>query len=424
MGEGPADAHRPQPVSARAEAPAAFPSIRRPRHLRPLQLRSDPDLHPEEGQEILLLHLLGIQQEFGSFLPGEADSGRGSGAGRDFPARGAVPGSRNPAGDPEGRPAEGGTPAEKLRPRLRDAAGPSGRAETEVAERGNRLRRGEEDRDLTDGGAAQTLASARAHDRGRDHRRAGRRGRAVGVHVPRSAAGAHPAGGRRNRGLPGSDQFRVESGRTERPGFRDGGRRLLQPAPRQSRRDPGESAGYFGRRFHPDHHETGTETGRGASPGGDPGSRRGTPEADLAPPGDQQRASLDGQADQRRGDERHRPVKAARPENRLRQPHPFPEQPCPGHRRGDPRRDRTRWAVHRKAHRAADPGGLERTAAALRLPGTVIAGTAWRQEKSCRLFAFLGPCGAGLRQGAGTGRKAGRGAEDGGQSGRFRAGSV
>ena len=41
---------------------------------------------------------------------------------------------------------------------------------------------------------------------------------------------------------------------------------------------------------------------------------------------------------------------------------------------------------------AADPGGLERTTAALRLPRTVIAGTAWRQEKSCRLFAFPGAC--------------------------------
>ena len=39
---------------------------------------------------------------------------------------------------------------------------------------------------------------------------------------------------------------------------------------------------------------------------------------------------------------------------------------------------------------AADPGGLERTAAALRFPGTVMEGTAWRQEKSCRLFAFSG----------------------------------
>ena len=24
-----------------------------------------------------------------------------------------------------------------------------------------------------------------------------------------------------------------------------------------------------------------------------------------------------------------------------------------------------------------------------------MVGTAWRQEKSCRLFSFLGPCGAG-----------------------------
>ena len=112
---------------------------------------------------------------------------------------------------------------------------------------------------------------------------------------------------------------------------------------------------------------------------------------------------MDGHADQWRGPERDRFVKVARPENRLRHPHPFPEQPCPGHRRGDPRGDRTRWAVHRKAHRAADPGGLERAAAALRLPGTVIAGIAWRQEKSCCLFAFLGPCGASQRQGRGTG---------------------
>ena len=33
-------------------------------------------------------------------------------------------------------------------------------------------------------------------------------------------------------------------------------------------------------------------------------------------------------------------------------------------------------------------GRLERTAQVFRFPGTVIAGTAWRQEKSCRLFAF------------------------------------
>ena len=33
----------------------------------------------------------------------------------------------------------------------------------------------------------------------------------------------------------------------------------------------------------------------------------------------------------------------------------------------------------------------KRHAAALRLPGTVIAGTAWRQEKSCRLWRFHGP---------------------------------
>ena len=32
----------------------------------------------------------------------------------------------------------------------------------------------------------------------------------------------------------------------------------------------------------------------------------------------------------------------------------------------------------------------KRHAAALRLPGTVIAGTAWRQEKSCRLVRFRG----------------------------------
>ena len=56
--------------------------------------------------------------------------------------------------------------------------------------------------------------------------------------------------------------------------------------------------------------------------------------------------------------------------------------------RGDPCRDRTGRAFHHQAHRAADPGGLERTAEALRLPDAVIAGTAWRQEESCRLFAF------------------------------------
>lgn len=81
-----------------------------------------------------------------------------------------------------------------------------------------------------------------------------------------------------------------------------------------------------------------------------PGSRRETTETDLAPPGDQQRATLDGQADQRRGDERHRPVKATRAEGRLRHPHPFPEQSCP---------------------RAVDPGRLERAATALRLSDTV-----------------------------------------------------
>ena len=81
MEEGPADANCPKSVSARAETPAAGPSLRRARPVRTLRLCSDPDLHPEEGQEILLLHLLGIQQEFGSLLPGEAYSGRGSGAG-------------------------------------------------------------------------------------------------------------------------------------------------------------------------------------------------------------------------------------------------------------------------------------------------------------------------------------------------------
>ena len=57
--------------------------------------------------------------------------------------------------------------------------------------------------------------------------------------------------------------------------------------------------------------------------------------------------------------------------------------------------------------RAADPRGPERAAAAFRLPGAVIAGTDWRQEKSCRLFAFLGPCGAASPQGRETGQKAG-----------------
>ena len=33
-------------------------------------------------------------------------------------------------------------------------------------------------------------------------------------------------------------------------------------------------------------------------------------------------------------------------------------------------------------------GRLEQTAEAFRFPGTVIAGTAWRLELSCRLFAF------------------------------------
>ena len=66
-----------------------------------------------------------------------------------------------------------------------------------------------------------------------------------------------------------------------------------------------------------------------------------------------------------------------------------PEQPCPGHRRGDSCRNRTGRAFHHQAHRAADPGGLERTAEALRLPGAVMAGTAWRQEESCRLFAVI-----------------------------------
>ena len=69
---------------------------------------------------------------------------------------------------------------------------------------------------------------------------------------------------------------------------------------------------------------------------------------------------------------------------------------------------------------SADPGRLERAAAAFRLPGTVMVGTAWRQEKSCRLFAFLGPCGARSRQ---TGTRAEDGSERGERvsSGQFRA---
>ena len=47
--------------------------------------------------------------------------------------------------------------------------------------------------------------------------------------------------------------------------------------------------------------------------------------------------------------------------------------------------------IHRTNHEKYS-GGLERTAETLRLPGKVIAETAWRQEKSCRLFAFIGAC--------------------------------
>ena len=45
--------------------------------------------------------------------------------------------------------------------------------------------------------------------------------------------------------------------------------------------------------------------------------------------------------------------------------------------------------IHRTNHEKHF-GRLERTAEAFRFPGTVIAGNAWRQEKSCRLFCFAG----------------------------------
>ena len=46
------------------------------------------------------------------------------------------------------------------------------------------------------------------------------------------------------------------------------------------------------------------------------------------------------------------------------------------------------------------PGKLERTAPVFRIPGTVIAGTPWRLEKSCRLFEFTHSVSRRLRQGA------------------------
>ena len=44
----------------------------------------------------------------------------------------------------------------------------------------------------------------------------------------------------------------------------------------------------------------------------------------------------------------------------------------------------------------------KRTAEAFRFPGTVIAGNAWRQEQSCRLFAFTGACSGGCGSGRGS----------------------
>ena len=51
-------------------------------------------------------------------------------------------------------------------------------------------------------------------------------------------------------------------------------------------------------------------------------------------------------------------------------------------------------------------GRLERTAQVFRFPGTVIAGTAWRLELSCRLFAFTHGVSQRLQQGSGKWQKA------------------
>ena len=63
------------------------------------------------------------------------------------------------------------------------------------------------------------------------------------------------------------------------------------------------------------------------------------------------------------------------------------------------RPNRTKWSIHRTNHEKYS-GGLERTAEAFRFPGTVIAGTAWRQEQSCRLFCVYRGVLRRLRQGS------------------------
>jgi len=55
----------------------------------------------------------------------------------------------------------------------------------------------------------------------------------------------------------------------------------------------------------------------------------------------------------------------------------------------------SRWIIQRTNHEK-HPGRLERAAAALRIPDTVIAGTAWRRRNLASLFVF----GAGVGLGA------------------------
>ena len=61
------------------------------------------------------------------------------------------------------------------------------------------------------------------------------------------------------------------------------------------------------------------------------------------------------------------------------------------------RRSRTRRAVYREAHRAADPGRLERTAAALRLPCAVTPSTGGGRRNLAADLCFKGPV-AGVRE--------------------------
>ena len=71
------------------------------------------------------------------------------------------------------------------------------------------------------------------------------------------------------------------------------------------------------------------------------------------------------------------------------------EQSYVVHGGNDRYRNRSRWIIHHTNHEKYS-GGLERAAETLRLPGKVIAETAWRQELSCRLFLRLqGACRGG-----------------------------